>query len=979
MTAAEIRKAFFDFFASKNHTIVPSAPIVVKNDPTLMFTNAGMNQFKDYFLGTKAAPNPRVADTQKCLRVSGKHNDLEEVGVDHYHHTMFEMLGNWSFGDPACPEGGYFKAEAIAWSWELLTEVLKIPKDRLYVTVFEGDAKEGLPEDEEAKTEWAKWIAPDRILPGNKKDNFWEMGDTGPCGPCTEIHVDTRSEEERAKGDGASLVNNDHPEVIEIWNNVFIQFERIWKPGMGGAKALWEWEQQNIDLQLSINPDDQNLFKNGRINKHLELTSLIPLKNKHVDTGMGLERLVRVLQGKNSNYDTDIFTGTIAETGKLSGRKYAGTDGKADIAFRVIADHIRAISFTIADGQLPSNTGAGYVIRRILRRAVRYYYSYLDVKQPLLYHLVPLLAAQFETVFPELFKQKDFVAKVVLEEEQAFLRTLEKGLNKVDEFIKEVNKSIIYSLPIIPKGWVGFAKGQLISLKSKSLVEDLVNSGNTISDLESAIENAKSDFVFAGDMVFELYDTYGFPFDLTKLIASEIGLGIDESGFQILMQQQKTRSRAATALETDDWVVLSDEKGEGFVGYSDLKVSAKVLRYRRVSGKGKTQYQVVLDTTPFYAESGGQVGDTGQLIFGEEVIEVVDTKKENDVTVHLVNTLPAEIGLTAEAIVDTERRLNIMYNHTATHLVHAALREVLGKHVAQKGSLVNDEGLRFDFSHFSKMTEEETRKVEQIVNGKIRENIPVVIRTMPKEEALQSGAMALFGEKYGDKVRVVTIDPDFSVELCGGTHVMHTGMIGLFTISAESAVAAGVRRVEALTGPAAFRYLSEGLENLKEIGSILKSKEPVKAVDKLITENAQLKKHIESLEARQLVAVRNELLQKDEIINGIHFIGSIVEVSNADQLKKLAYMLREPGTSPLGGGWEGVVVLCANIDGKSFVAISISENVVAAKGLDAGQLIKQVVAPLIKGGGGGQKTLATAGGQDAGKLDEVVEAIRKLL
>nr|MCU0404928.1 alanine--tRNA ligase [Chitinophagaceae bacterium] len=742
--------------------------------------------------------------------------------------------------------------------------------------VFEGDASEGLPADDEAKAEWAKWIAPERILLGNKKDNFWEMGDTGPCGPCTEIHVDSRHDEERARVDGASLVNNDHPEVIEIWNNVFIQFNRK---------------------------------KDG---------NLEPLPAKHVDTGMGLERLVRVLQGKNSNYDTDIFSGTIAETEKLSGRKYTGSDSKADIAFRVMADHIRAISFTIADGQLPSNTGAGYVIRRILRRAVRYYYSYLDVKQPLLFHLVPVLAVQFEQVFPELFKQKDFVAKVVLEEEQAFLRTLEGGLRRIDELMKESNATI------------------------------------------------------DGEKAFELYDTYGFPLDLTTLIANENRLAIDVAGFDAAMQRQKSRSRAATSLETDDWVVISEEAGAGFVGYDDLRVKATVQRYRRVSAKGKTQFQLVLDTTPFYAESGGQVGDTGQLIFGDEVIEVVDTKKENDVIVHLVNQLPTDIGLSAEAVVYTERRLYIMYNHTATHLMHAALRQVLGTHVAQKGSLVNDAGLRFDFSHFSKMTDDEIRKVEMIVNQKIRENIPVVIRTMPKEEALQLGAMALFGEKYGDVVRVVTIDPNYSVELCGGTHVMHTGMIGLFALVAESAVAAGVRRVEALTGPAAFRYLSESLENLREIGNILKAKEPVKAVDKLITENAQLKKHIEVLEARQLVSVRNELLQKDEIINQINFIGDIVEVPNADALKKLCFDLKNHLS-------DFVVVLCANIGGKPNVAISIAENVVAAHGLDAGQLIKQVVAPLIKGGGGGQKTLATAGGQDAGRLQEVIEEVKSKL
>jgi len=869
MTAAAIRQAFLDFFASKGHAIVPSAPIVVKDDPTLMFTNAGMNQFKDYFLGTKQAPNPRIADTQKCLRVSGKHNDLEEVGVDHYHHTMFEMLGNWSFGD-------YFKQEAIAWSWELLTEVYKIPKDRLYASVFEGDKSENLPPSSIALGEWKKILPDEQIVFGNKKDNFWEMGDTGPCGPCSEIHVDMRPDEERAQIPGRLLVNKDHPKVIEIWNNVFIQYNRK---------------------------------KDG---------SLENLPSCHVDTGMGLERLVRVLQQKDSNYDTDIFSGTIAETEKLCGHKYGATDSKADIAFRVIADHIRAISFTIADGQLPSNTGAGYVIRRILRRAVRYYYSYLHVKHPLLHHLVPVLANQFENVFPELFKQKDFVEKVVMEEELAFLRTLEGGLRRMDELMKE----------------------------SVGTVE--------------------------GEKAFELYDTYGFPLDLTMLIAQENNLKIDEEGFTAAMLRQKNRSRAATALDTDDWVILGEEKGEGFVGYNDLNVLAKVQRYRRVSGKGKIQYQIVLDKTPFYAESGGQVGDTGKLVFGEEVIGVVDTKRENDVIVHLVNDLPTDFSLQVRALVHAERRLNIMYNHTATHLMHAALREVLGTHVAQKGSLVNDEGLRFDFSHFSKMTDEEIRRVEQIVNGKIRENIPVVIRSMPKEEAMQMGAMALFGEKYGDVVRVVTIDPNFSVELCGGTHVMHTGMIGLFALLSESAVAAGVRRIEALTGPVAFRFLSKKLENLRDIGTILKSKEPVKAVDRLITENAQLKKRIEALEARQLVTIRHELLQKDEIINQVNFIGDVVEVPNPDALKKLCYDLKNHLN-------DFVVVLCANIDGKPFVAVSIAETVVAAKGLDAGQLIKQVVSPIIKGGGGGQKSLATAGGQDASRLAEVIEAIKALL
>ena len=869
MTASEIRKSFLDFFAAKNHSIVASAPIVAKDDPTLMFTNAGMNQFKDYFLGTKTPAYTRVANTQKCLRVSGKHNDLEEVGVDTYHHTMFEMLGNWSFGD-------YFKAEAIAWSWELLTSVYGIDKDRLYVTVFEGNDVEGLPRDNEAWEEWKKWIREDRILLGSKKDNFWEMGDTGPCGPCTEIHVDCRPDAERAQVDGKSLVNNDHPQVIEIWNNVFIQFNRL---------------------------------KDG---------GLKPLPARHVDTGMGLERLVRVLQGKNSNYDTDIFAGTISETGRICGRSYTGSDSKADIAFRVIADHIRAISFSIADGLLPSNTGAGYVIRRILRRAVRYYYSGLGYKNPLLHQLVPILAKQFQYVFPELHQQESFVGKVILEEENAFLATLEKGLRRIGELMGE-DKDII-----------------------------------------------------AGDKAFELYDTYGFPLDLTRLIAAEYNLRVDEMGFESAMQEQKNRSRAATSLDTGDWITVQETAGEGFVGYSDLNVVTCVQQYRKVSAKGRELYQLVLATTPFYAESGGQVGDKGELFFGGQVIEVVDTKKENDLIVHFVEQLPEQLEGEVRAVVNAEQRLNIMYNHTATHLLHAALRKVLGTHVAQKGSLVNDEYLRFDFSHFAKMTDEEIRSVEKMVNDKIRENIPVVIRTMPKDEAMKLGAMALFGEKYGDLVRVVTIDPEYSVELCGGTHVMHTGMIGLFAIAGENAVAAGVRRIEAYTGPVAFRYFSQSLDNLKELGSLLKAKDPVKAVDKLLTENAQLKKHIENLEARQLVALRNELLQKDEVINQVNFIGDIVEVNHPDALKKLCFDLKNHLK-------DFVVVLAANIGGKPFVAVSIADNVAAARGLDAAAIIKQHLAPLIKGGGGGQKTLATAGGQDAGSLQQVIPTVKALL
>ncbi len=873
ITSAEIRQQFLDFFKSKGHTIVPSAPVVIKNDPTLLFTNAGMNQFKDYFLGNKPAPYKRAADTQKCLRVSGKHNDLEEVGVDTYHHTLFEMLGNWSFGD-------YFKADAIAWSWELLTEVYKLDKDRLYVTIFEGDSKEGLPKDEEAYNEWKKVIAEDRILLGNKKDNFWEMGDTGPCGPCTEIHVDCRTDEERKAIDGKTLVNNDHPQVIEIWNNVFMQFNRK---------------------------------KDGKLE---------PLPAQHVDTGMGFERLVRVIQGKQSNYDTDVFTDTIAKTAAIVKKEYKGGDDKASIAFRVLADHIRAISFTIADGQLPSNTGAGYVIRRILRRAVRYYYSYLDYKQPLLHQLLPVIAKQFSNVFPELQQQLDFVTKVIKEEEEAFLRTLEKGLKRIDDIIKGAE------------------------VKCTPIIE--------------------------GRDAFELYDTYGFPIDLTRLIAGENDLKVDEIGFTNALNEQKERSRAATALEAEDWVIVNDGNSVKFVGYDDLNTTTKILKYRKVAAKGKEQYQLVLETTPFYAESGGQVGDTGTLQFDNEIIEVVDTKKENDLIIHFTNKLPQNVGAPVTAIVNYEQRLNTMYNHTATHLLHAALRNVLGKHVAQKGSLVSPDVLRFDVSHFAKITDEELNKVQAMVNNKIRENIAVQIAELPKDEALKLGAMALFGEKYGDVVRVVTINPDYSVELCGGTHVAHTGMIGLMIITSEAAVAAGVRRIEAITGPAAFQYIAEKISQNKQLGEVLKSNTPVKAIEKLIADKTALEKRVQHLEAKELVGIRNELLQKDEIINNVTFIGEIVEVSSIDNLKKLCADLK----SKLN---DYVAVLCSNIDGKPFVAVGVSDTVAAAKNLDAAKIIKEHVAPLIKGGGGGQKNLASAGGQDASNLKGVIEKVKGLL
>jgi alanyl-tRNA synthetase len=684
------------------------------------------------------------------------------------------------------------------------------------------------------------------------------------------------------------LVNNDHPQVIEIWNNVFIQFNRL---------------------------------KDG---------SLEPLPAKHVDTGMGFERLVRVIQNKTSNYDTDVFTGTIAATEKITGKKYDYSDGKEAVAFRVIADHIRAISFTIADGQLPSNTGAGYVIRRILRRAVRYYFSYLDYKLPLLFQLLPVIGKQFENVFPELEKQIDFVSKVVKEEEDAFLKTLDKGLLKLEMY---------FSL----EGFQDFLKGD-----SKA-------------------------YVLPGKVAFELYDTYGFPLDLTKLIISEKSnqLSVDEAGFEAEMQLQKNRSRAATTIDTEDWIVL-DEKPVNFVGYDDLNVTTKVLKYRSIKAKGKEQYQLVLKTTPFYAESGGQVGDTGKLFFGEEVIRVTDTKKENELIIHFTDQLPADITLPVKAVVNAAKRLETASNHTATHLMHAALRKVLGTHVHQKGSLVNSEYLRFDFSHFAKMTDDELRTVELMVNDKIRENIKVEITYMPKTQAMAKGAMALFGEKYGDTVRVVTVDPDFSVELCGGTHVFYTGMIGTFKILSETATAAGVRRIEAITGVAAQNYFYDQLKGIKEIAALLKTSDPVKSLKQLVEENNTLKKKIESLEAKQLAVIKNELLNKVQIINGTSFIGEVLEVSNADALKKVSFDLKASLNNY-------ITVLAANIEGKAAVAVSMDDNFIAAKNTDAPKIIKEYIAPLIKGGGGGQKTLATAGGQDAGNLQQVIEKVKGLL
>lgn len=869
MTSREIRAAFLDFFQSKSHHIVPSAPVVVKNDPTLMFTNAGMNQFKELFLGEAAVKYPRVADTQRCLRVSGKHNDLEEVGIDTYHHTLFEMLGNWSFGD-------YFKKEAIEWAWELLTEVYKLDKDRLYVTIFEGDASENLERDTEAYEFWKSLIAEDRILLGNKKDNFWEMGDQGPCGPCSEIHFDMRSAEERAQVKGQDLVNADHPQVIEIWNLVFMQFNRL---------------------------------KNG---------SLESLPNKHVDTGMGFERLVRCIQGKTSNYDTDVFQPLISFISEKSGIKY-GADEKTDIAMRVISDHIRAVSFAIADGQLPSNNKAGYVIRRILRRAVRYAYTFLNFKNPFFHELVPVLAEQFKGVFDELYAQQDFVEKVILEEEVSFLRTLTTGIQRFENYAE----------------------------------------GNKIID---------------GDFAFELFDTYGFPIDLTDLLAREKGLTVDMEAFDKALQAQKDRSRAATAIDTGDWVVVNDSDDTEFVGYDTLTATTEIVKYRKVSAKGKEQYQLVLSVTPFYAEGGGQVGDSGVLVSESgEKIYIKDTKKENGLFVHFVNQLPSSLEGTFEAKVDVAKRLDTESNHSATHLLHAALKQVLGDHVNQKGSLVNPDVLRFDISHFSKMTYDEIKAVEDIVNAKIRENIALKEeRQVPYQKAIDSGVTALFGEKYGDFVRVITFEDKFSKELCGGTHVKATGQIGFFKIVSESAVAAGVRRIEAITGTKAAAVIREHFELAQNMREILNNpKDFISAVSKIVEENGALKKEIENTIREKSLSMKKDLEAKFETIDGVNFLASRVDLPNADAVKTLAYALK-------GALNNLFLVLGAEFDGKPSLTVVVSEDLVKEKGLNAGAIIRDL-AKDIQGGGGGQPFFATAGGKDASGLDKAIARAKDFL
>jgi len=888
MNSAEIRKIFLDFFASKGHEIVSSAPMVVKNDPTLMFTNAGMNQFKDIFLGNISAKYKRVADTQKCLRVSGKHNDLEEVGIDTYHHTMFEMLGNWSFGD-------YFKKEAIAWSWELLTDVYRIPKDRLYVTVFEGDEKQKLSFDKESYDFWKQHIAEERILKGNRKDNFWEMGDTGPCGPCSEIHIDIRSDEERKKQDGKKLVNTGHPHVIEIWNNVFIEFN---------AKSDGTLEQ---------------------------------LPAKHVDTGMGFERLCMVLQGKISNYDTDVFQPLIQFISARTGIKY-GADEKNDTAMRVMSDHIRAITFAIADGQLPSNNKAGYVIRRILRRAVRYAFTFLKLNEPFLHKLVPILSEQLKAIFPEVKIQQDFIMRVIQEEESSFLRTLENGIRKFEEN------------------------------KTKSI---------------------------SGEFAFELYDTFGFPIDLTQLMARENNLEVDMDGFHECLAKQKQRSRAAAEIDTEDWLVLKQIDLTEFVGYELLECDSEIIKYRKIKLKGKEQFQIILNKTPFYAESGGQVGDKGYLLSDEEKISITDTQKENNLIIHFTDKLPKNLKAMFRAIVDSSRRKIITSNHSATHLMHSALKRVLGAHVNQKGSLVNENMTRFDFSHFTKVTDDEIGKIEKMVNEKIHENILLdEKRNVPISQATEMGATALFGEKYGEFVRVITFDPSYSRELCGGTHVKTTGQIGQFKIISESSVAAGVRRVEAITGELVEKYNKEQDEKLRVADNILKENiellkneittlnkrlkgfdntesfaeqifKDVDGQESLQKKREALQKGVTSLINEIAQHIKNELKTKIKTVNGINFLAEKIDLNNADAIKGISFELKKEV--------ENLFFLAAtDLDGKPHLSLIISESLVKEKNLDASKIIREL-AKEIQGGGGGQVFYATAGGKNPEGISKALE------
>ena len=869
MKSQEIRSKFLEFFKNKQHSIVPSAPMVLKDDPTLMFVNSGMAPFKEYFLGNAEPKNNRIADTQKCLRVSGKHNDLEEVGYDTYHHTLFEMLGNWSFGD-------YFKKEAIAWAWELLTEVLEIDKDILYVTVFEGDKEDDVAMDQEAYDFWKAFVPEDRILMGNKKDNFWEMGEQGPCGPCSEIHVDIRSAEEKAKIDGKSLVNMDHPQVVEIWNLVFIQYNR---------KA------------------------NG---------SLENLPNKHIDTGMGFERLCMVLQGVQSNYDTDVFTPIIREIEAITNTEY-GKDEKADVATRVIADHVRAVAFSIADGQLPSNTGAGYVIRRILRRAVRYGFTFLNKKEPFIYRLVDVLSKKMGTAFPELKSQRQLIENVIKEEEASFLRTLDQGLVLLNRIVEE----------------------------------------------------RKSDTI-SGEKTFELYDTYGFPIDLTALILSEKGLKLDEEGFNEQLQKQKARSRAASEMSTEDWTILVDDADQEFVGYDTLESQVKITRYRKVTSKKEGElFQLVFNLTPFYAEGGGQVGDKGYLEDAHgDVVYILDTKKENNVIIHFAKNLPKHLKESFKAVVDAKQRYRTQCNHTATHLLHQALREVLGEHVEQKGSAVNSKHLRFDFSHFSKLTIEELRDVENFVNARIDGKLELQEgRNVPMQQAMDEGAMALFGEKYGDAVRTIRFGQ--SIELCGGTHVKNTADIWHFKIVSESAIASGMRRIEAITNDAVKDFYFENNRAYFEMRDLLNNtKEPVKALQSLQDENISLRKQIEALLKDKAKNLKGDLKNEFEEVNGINFLAKKVDL-DASGMKDLCF--------ELGSEFSNLFILFgAEKDGKALLSCYISKELVADKGLNAGQVVREL-GKHIQGGGGGQPFFATAGGKNPDGIEKALSEAKNYI
>ncbi|WP_372754104.1 alanine--tRNA ligase [Labilibaculum sp.] len=871
MNSNEIRQAFLDFFASKQHKTAPSAPMVIKDDPTLMFTNAGMNQFKDLFLGNSPIKYKRIANSQKCLRVSGKHNDLEEVGHDTYHHTMFEMLGNWSFGD-------YFKEEAICWAWELLTDVFELPKDRLYASVFEGSDDDKLGRDDEAAKIWSRFLPLEQIINGNKKDNFWEMGETGPCGPCSEIHIDLRNDEERKLVAGRDLVNQDHPQVIEIWNLVFMQYNR---------KAD---------------------------------SSLEALPHQHVDTGMGFERLCMAMQGKTSNYDTDVFQPIIQAIAKMSAKKY-GENEDDDIALRVISDHIRTIAFAITDGQLPSNNKAGYVIRRILRRAVRYGYTFLGFKEPFMHRLIPTLIEVMGNHFPELVKQQNLIEKVVMEEENSFLRTLENGIRLLDQIIE----------------------------KTKS-------------------EDYK---VVSGKLAFELYDTYGFPLDLTELILKEKDLVVNRKEFNDEMEAQKNRSRSATSVDTGDWIEIVKDDVEEFIGYDYLTADVKITRYRKISAKGKELFQLVFNLTPFYGESGGQVGDSGYIEANGEKISINDTKKENGLIVHITKELPKDPTLTFKAVVSNSKRTLTANNHTATHLMHHALREVLGEHVEQKGSLVNPDHLRFDFSHFQKLSEEEIAKVEEIVNAKIRENISIDTKNnIPMSEAVSLGAMALFGEKYGDLVRVIKFGD--SVELCGGTHAEATGQIGFFKITQESAIAAGVRRIEAITAVKAEQFINDKLNTLKDIERIFKSNQNlIKNITDLMNENSGLKKDLDGFIKERLKIVKNNLKGNISVTNDVNIIAEPVSATSAGDIKDIAFQLK-------GEVANLIFISGADLDGKANITIMFSDNLVKEYDLNAGAIIREA-AKEIKGGGGGQPFFASAGGKDPKGIEKAIEVAKKMV